>query len=195
MTEYWSQELTWRQNKFKGHVHSHFINYMNRSTSKPSNRRWPQLNLPQCSLKLFQIFIRCCCVLWQYFVKQICFDRSVVTLYGRASIPSYPRFASLLRILYFQLTLWEKNYVREIFMSIFSTRSMTMWFSGAFISQTITFIWLTLMSSTCLNPCLLHNEKMRPLSTNNSLQWFDHSIVLSFLLRAWRNSKQRKIRL
>ena len=91
--------------QFKGHVRSRFINYMTRSTSKPSNRRCPRLNLPQCSLKLFRIFIRCCCVLWQYFVERICFDRSVVTLYARASIPSYPHFVILLRITYLQLTL------------------------------------------------------------------------------------------
>ena len=98
-------------------------------------------------------------------------------------------------------------------MSRFSTESMTMWFGCAFVSQSITF-WShaastrmpakTLTSSTCLNPCSLHYEKMRPLSTNNSLQWFDrslyhsralcyHSIVLSFILRATRNSEQWKI--
>ena len=72
-----------------------------------------------------------------------------------------------LQITYFQWTIWGEN---NLWISV----SHEQIFNGcAFISRLITFY-------TCLNPCsLYYHEKMRPLSTNNSLQWFDRSLYHS----------------
>ena len=83
---------------------------MTRSTSKPS----PSLSSAKLaavfSQTLSNLLSRCCCVLWQYFVKIMdvnlfCFDRVVTTLYGSTSNPSY-----LLRITFIQLTSLGKKH-------------------------------------------------------------------------------------
>ena len=135
--------------QFKGHVRSHFINYMTRPTSKLSNRRWSRLNLPQCSLKLFRIFIHHCAVA-RCLVSGSILSRGsalIEVLLGftvaHQSLPTLASIASLLRITYFQLTLRKKIFCERYFheqisMSRFTTGSVNMWFGCASISQTIT---------------------------------------------------------
>ena len=188
--------------QFKGHVRSHLINYMTRSTSKPSNRRLPWLNLPQCSFKLASVVI---CLVAVFFQAYLLWSKCCYSLLSRIN-PFLPSLREFTANNVFPLNskgkniLWERFPWEDFHENIFNLKHdhvirLCIYFSNDHIymatQSRLLHVWIRVFF---IMRKWDHCPQIIPFS--GSIFWLPyHSIVLSFLLRATRNTKQWKIRL